>query len=114
MINPWLILGAITAIVGAYFYGRHDGGEMADAQRLRDEQVARQVFAQAQTAAAGEIAKIKVRNVTVQQTLEREIHEKPVYRDCKHSPDGLRSLNAALTGAEPADGGQLPAADPAR
>lgn len=114
MINPWIILGVIAAIVGAYFYGRHDGGEITEAQQRRDKEVARQVFDQAQAAAAGEIAKIKVRNVTVQQTLEREIHEKPVYRDCKHTPDGLRSLNAALTGTEPADGGKLPAADPAR
>ena len=114
MINPWLILGAIAAILGAYFYGRHDGGEIAEAQQLRDKEVARQVFDQAQAAAAGEIAKIKVRNVTVQQTLEREIREKPVYRDCRHSPDGLRSLNAALTGSEPADGGELPGPDPAR
>ena len=112
--NPWLILGAFLALVGAYFYGRHDGGEIAEAQRLRDEQVVRQVFDQAQAAAAGEIAKIRVRNTTTLQTLEKEIHEKPVYRDCRHTPDGLRSINAAITGAEPADSGKLPAADPAR
>lgn len=112
--NPMLILAAVLALIGAYFYGRHDGGEIAEAQRLRDEQVARQVFDQAQAAAAQEIAKIKVRNTTVQQTLEKEIHEKPVYRDCHHSPDGLRSINAALAGSEPAGGGELPAADPAR
>lgn len=112
--SPILMLAVILALIGAYFYGRHDGGEIAEAQRLRDEQVARQVFEQAQAAAAGEIAKIKVRNTTTLQTLEKEIHEKPVYRDCRHSPDGLRSINAAITGAEPADGGKLPAADPAR
>lgn len=114
MPSPMLMLGALLALIGAYFYGRHDGGEIAEAQRLRDEQVARQVFDQAQSAAAQEIAKIKVRNTTVQQTLEREIHEKPVYRDCRHSPDGLRGINAALAGSEPADGGKLPAADAAR
>lgn len=109
-----MILVALVALITAYFAGRNDGAEIAEAQRLRDEQVARQVFDQAQAAAAQEIAKIKVRNTTVQQTLQREIHEKPVYLDCRHSPDGLRSLNAALAGAEPADGGKLPAADPAR
>lgn len=112
--NPYLILAALAAILGAYFYGRHDGSEIAAAQRLRDEQVARQVFDQAQAAAAGEIAKIKVRNVTVQQTLEKEIHEKPVYRDCRHTPDGLRSINAAILGTEPADRGKLPDPDTAR
>lgn len=112
--NPYLILAALAAILGAYFYGRHDGSEIAAAQRLRDEQVARQVFDQAQAATAKEIAKIKVRNVTVQQTLEKEIHEKPVYRDCRHTPDGLRSINAALAGTEPAYRGKLPDPDPAR
>lgn len=114
MINPYIILAALVAIATAYLYGRHDGSEIAAAQRLRDEQVARQVFDQAQAAAAGEIAKIKVRNVTVQQTLEKEIHEKPVYRDCRHTPDGLRSINAALAGTEPPDRGKLPEPDPAR
>ena len=110
--NPYLILAALAAILGAYFYGRHDGSEIAAAQRLRDEQVARQVFDQAQAAAAGEIAKIKVVNQVNRQVLEREIVEKPVYRECVNTDDGLRAINAALENRPlPAGGGKLPEAD---
>lgn len=111
--SPLLIVGALLALIGAYFYGRHDGSEIAAAQRLRDEQVARQVFDQAQAAAAGEIAKIKVVNKTIHAEVRREIHQEPVYRDCRNTDVGLRGINAALAGRpEPADGGKLPEPDP--
>ena len=113
MINPWMILAALAAIAGAYFYGRHDGGEIAEAQRLRDEQVARQVFDQAQAAAAGEIGKIKVRHTTITNEVQREIHKEPVYRDCRNTDVGMRGINAALAGAQPADRGELPDPDAA-
>lgn len=112
--NPYIFLAAMAAILGAYFYGRHDGSEIAAAQRLRDEQVARQVFDQAQAAAAGEIARIKVVNKTIHAEVRREIHQEPVYRDCRNTDVGLRGINAALAGrAQPADGGKLPEPDPA-
>lgn len=115
MINPWVILAAVVAVIAAYMGGRHDGREIADAQRLRDEQVARQVFDQAQAAAAGEIAKIKVINKTIHAEVRREIHQEPVYRDCRNTDVGLRGINAALAGRpEPADGGKLPDLDAAR
>jgi hypothetical protein len=110
MINPWLILAAAIALIGAYAYGRHDGSELASAQRQRDEQVARQVFDRAQAAAAAEIAKIKVRHTTVNAEVRREIHKEPVYRDCVNTDVGLRGINAALVGTQPADSGKLPAA----
>lgn len=113
MINPWIILAALAAIVGAYFYGRSDGAEIAAAQRLRDEQVARQVFDQAQAAAAGEIAKIRVRNTTITNEVRREVLHEPVYRDCINTDVGLRGINAALAGTVPADGGKLPDPDAA-
>lgn len=112
--SPLLILGVLLALIGAYFYGRGDGAELAAAQRLRDEQVARQVFDQAQAAAAGEIAKIKVVNKTIHAEVRREIHQEPVYRDCRNTDVGLRGINSALSGlAQPVDGGKLPDPDAA-
>ena len=45
------------------------------------------------------------------ERVTRETVEKPVYRDCRHSPDGLRDINSALTNSEPADGGDVPGVD---
>ena len=52
----------------------------------------------------------------IRQETEREIQTRTVYADCRHSPEQLQRLNAAL--AEPGSasapgGGQLPAADAA-
>jgi|SRR6186713_1828932 len=114
--NPWALLGivlAASALTGtAYVRGRHDGenAEIASRQRVEDVRVA--ATEAAASAAASAISKIEVRHVQIRQQLETTVREVPVYRDCRHDPAGLQRLNAALTepGAEPAGGGQLPAA----
>ncbi|MBS1188894.1 MAG: hypothetical protein H6R10_686 [Rhodocyclaceae bacterium] len=107
--NPYIIIAAILAAVGSYFWGRSDGAELADAAQLREERIAEKAREAAQQGAASEIAKLEIKNVTIKQRVERETREVPVYRNCRHSPDGLRAINAALTnGAESPGGGELP------
>jgi len=67
-------------------------------------------------AAASEIAKIDVKNVTIRQRAETITREVPVYTDCHNTPDAMRVLNDALTGAEsgPAGSGVVPPANPTR
>jgi len=62
-------------------------------------------------AAADQIALIKPKNVTIQQTLQKEIYEKPVYRDCVNTTLGLQSINAALTNTIVPSDGKLSKAD---
>lgn len=47
--------------------------------------------------AAEAIAKLEPKLTTLKERVTREIVEKPVYRECVHSPDGLRDINASLT-----------------
>lgn len=104
--NQLVIIGALT--VGAFLGGAMVGSkweEGANARRMQAEATARQ---EALTAAAKEIAKIDVKRVTIRAPLEKEIHEKVVYRECQHTPDGLRQLNQALAGEGAADTGKLP------
>lgn len=114
--NAWLIVGivALTNVTtGAFMYGA--GGDACKARQVDIEDTLRSVQAAAQQGAASAIAAQQPINRTIVQKVQREIIETPVYRDCKHSPDGLRGVNAALTGrAEPAGGGELPGAQPAR
>lgn len=104
---------AVAAVGGAYLYGRQAGRDACTAAAARDEQVARIASDAAASAAAGAIAKIRVTHTTIRQEAEREIHTRTEYRDCRHGPEQLQRLNAALAGAgpEPAGGGELPAAD---
>lgn len=66
----------------------------------------------AQQGAADAISKIEVRNVTVRQALQREIIEKPVFRDCRSGPAAVQLLNraAGIEPVEPAGSGVMPAA----
>lgn len=112
LINPYMALGALLALVGAFFFGIKVGADREVATAARIEARVRQTEDAAMKAAAAEIAKIEVTNKTVKQVLEREIVEKPVYRDCHNTPDGVRSINSALENRPlPPSDRKLPDAD---
>lgn len=90
----WLLL--VAALVGSYGWGRHDGAALMEAACNRGIERVTQAVAAAQTKTAEDISKMEVKHVTVQRRIERTTREVPVYRDCRHSADGLRALNDAL------------------
>ncbi len=108
----FVILGCVivAAIGGAYTKGRSDGKAVLIAQQARDDQIRMETLQLAQLAAAEEIARIEVKNVTIRQKLETEIREKPVYRDCLADQRVLDTVNEAITGDTAAGQGELPAA----
>lgn len=118
--NPYVLLGgvlaAIVAIGGAYLQGRSDGLNKCEAAQARDERVAQIATAAAADAAASAISRIEVKHATIRQTLQREVIEKPVYRDCRSGPDAVSVFNSSIepdAAASAADPGQLPAPDSA-
>lgn len=118
--NPYVLLGGLAAFLiavgGAYIQGRSDGFDKCEAATARDERVAQIATAAAADAAASAISKIEVRNETIRQTLQREVIEKPVYRDCHSGPAAVGLFNSAIdpaAAASTADPGKLPAPDAA-
>ena len=112
MPSPWLLLAFVVALIAAYFKGCNDGADLAEGQQAREERIAATAYDAAQRGAAKAIAGIEVKNVTIKQKMETEIREKPVYIDCRHTPDDLRLVNAALTGEpEPLGDRELPRLD---
>lgn len=116
--NPYLIVGLLVAAGvmtgGAYYQGRQDGANQIEAQQKREGELSQKAADAATSAAATAISQIKIQHRTVQQEVQREVAERIVYRECLHSPDGLRNINAALTGRaarpEAAGSGVLPGA----
>lgn len=108
--NPWLILGAVLACAGSFWYGTEVGadGEIANQKKLDDVVVA--VEKAAQQGAAQAIAANRPRNTTIVNEVQREIQNHTVYAECRNTPAGVLGINEALTGkrAEPAGGGKLP------
>lgn len=105
-----LVVGMI-ATAGAYHYGgKHMKAKMLS-ELARENQLAQEVYEAALAATAEEISKIQIVNTTVREELEREIHHRTEYRDCRHDDNALRLLNAILSqelSAESADTDQLP------
>lgn len=114
MPNPYVILVALLAIAGSFFYGMRVGNDRAVAQQARVEQLIEKVSEAAQRGAAKEIANIKIVNQTQRQVIERETRVVPDYSQCRNSPDGLRAINAALENRAGSTGsGVVPDADSA-
>jgi uncharacterized membrane protein len=112
--NPWVILGVVLALAGAFGYGAHLGRRFEMTDRLRDDALLAKVQDAAQTGAATEIAKIKPIHRTTTQVLEREIVNSPLPPDCRISDVGLRSLNAIIENRPFSAGDRVvPEADPA-
>lgn len=100
MIQGYLIAGiaGLALSVGAYLYGRHDGKQIEEARQLAEQAIVEKARDAMLRAAAEAIAGIDVVNKTIRQEVQREIVEKPVYRDCRADPGIVRAINAAKTG----------------
>lgn len=96
-----LLIGALSVAIltgGAYIKGRQDGNAIARADQAEVLELARKVRDDAQRGAAEAIARIEIRHTTVRAAVEREIHEKLVYGECRHTDYALRRINSALIG----------------
>ena len=113
--SPWAVVGAAGLLLAAYGAGRWDGARLERESQQRAEETARRATEAALAATAEAISKITVKHQTIRQEVQREIVEKPVYRDCRADPGVLQLYNAAKTGAEPepVGGSELPGAGPA-
>ena len=99
--NPYVILAVVVlwggSVGSAFWYGTGVGKDGEIANQAENRQLIIDTREQAQQGAASEIAKLKPKYTTIQGKLETVVRENVVYRDCKHSPEALRLINAALT-----------------
>ena len=110
------LAAALAVMIGAaYLKGREDGRDSEQAQVAREASLVAVTRAVALRSAAEAIAQIQVTHSTIRQAVEREIVEKPVYRDgCKHSDRVMQLINAAIAGTNVAAADrELPGADAA-
>lgn len=110
--NPYLIIATLVAVLAAGAGGFKLGADHEVAAKAREDKHITEAVKAANKASAEAIAKIKVVNKTVQNEVQREVQNNIVYRDCKHTSDGLRLLNEALTGSKPTGDSKLPRTDP--
>lgn len=93
------VLVWVASVVGSYFYGLHNGQAIEQAKQAAVKSAMEETREAAKQGAADAIAKIVVRNTTVQGRVETIVRDNPVYRDCKHDDASLQLINQALTGS---------------
>lgn len=109
-----LLWVASIAAAGWWAYGAGKDSELAT--QAREDRTALVASEAAASAAAAAINQIEVKHVTVRQQLEREVIDRPVYRDCRSGDDVVRLFNSTIPGAAAVaapGGGELPATDAA-
>jgi hypothetical protein len=113
--NPYAILAAVILVIalftGTYVKGRVDGLKKCQDRIavLQAEATARAVAEQdkaveAATKLEAQRVRTEIKYRTITKIVEKLV-ERPVYRDVCFDDDGLRLVNAALTGS-PAPAGQ--------
>ena len=112
--NPYLIIGALLACAGCFWYGTEVGEDGEKAKQAAFADTVREVRDAAQAGAAQAIAANQPINKTIVQKVQHEIQTNTVYAECKHTPGGLSGINEALTGrAQPPGDSKLPGTVPA-
>ena len=105
-IRPYIYLALVLALLGvigaAYLKGREHERDAIQLQQFKDADLVATTRAAAARGAAEEIAKIQVNHQTIRREVEREIVQKPVYRDCGGDERVMRLVNDALAGRAPA------------
>lgn len=107
---------ALTAAVGGvWLHGQKTGREQCQAAEALAREVAAQASQEAASAAAHAISKMRTRNVTIRQQLEREIQTREVFRDCRSggAARGLLNATPGIAAASSPGDRELPAAGPA-
>lgn len=118
--SPWLLLAGLLLSVatggGAYIYGLGVGEAKVLARQSSQDALIREVIDASSQAAASEIAKIKVRHVTVNQQLQKEIQERTIYAECHTGPDVVRLFNStappSAAASESTDSRSMPGESP--
>lgn len=107
-LNPWLILAFVLALGASHTWAYVKGGSSKENAILAEQKRQDELVAKVQQSTADAIAQIKVKHVTVRQELEKQILERPVYRDCVADDRVLELVNEAITGNSAPGSGQLP------
>jgi hypothetical protein len=118
--NPYILIAigiAWVASVGFAGYKGADYGETkAKAEQATLDDALKQTREAALEGAALAIAANRPINNTIVQKVQREIQTNTIYTECRHTANGLRGVNEALTGksSQPAGDSKLPGTVPAK
>lgn len=101
MLNPWIVVGWLVSLAvaagGAGLYAWNARADKCELDALRIDQAATAARDAAIDAAAKAIAGIDIKHTTINRRVEREVIEKPVYKECRHTPEMMETIKEAMT-----------------
>ncbi len=113
MPNPYILLALVigwgASVAGAGWWGIGIGEDRIIATQAKVNKAIDETRAAAQQGAADAIAKIEIKNITVNRKLETLVRENRVFADCRSGPSSVHLYNSSIPGySEPPGGKQLP------
>lgn len=105
---PWLLGGAVIAILGALGAGYKLGSDVTEGRFLKAAEARQSALERRRGTRAAKVAVITVQGSTIQEKVRVQTVEVPVYRECRATPDVVLGINAALVGTGPAGDRELP------
>jgi hypothetical protein len=118
--NPYILLAIGIAWVASVGYAGYTGIDYGEAKTLASQAKLDDAVKQTRNAAlegaALAIAANKPINQTIVQKVQREIQTNTIYTECRHTANGLRGVNEAITGKTslPAGDSKLPGLIPSK
>lgn len=91
----------LIVLGGSFGAGYAVRGAKCESDALLIEKASLQAGNKATEASTKAIAKIRQTQTTIKQEVQREISQKPEYRDCLHDDGVVRNINGALSGQPP-------------
>ena len=100
--NFYMVLGgaalAVAGVTGVFFYGVEVGQDREVARQKSVTDVAKAAVEARDLQVADLLSKIEVKNEQITQPVIREVRTRTVYAECKHTAEGLKAVNRAITG----------------
>lgn len=101
LINPWVVVAWLVSLAiasgGAYWYAWDARSDKCELDGLRIDKAATAARDAAIDAASKAIAGIDIKHTTINRKVEREVIEKPVYKECRHTPEMFETIKEAMT-----------------
>lgn len=96
--NPYIILGAVLAVISASIGGFFFGMDYKEKQHSAMELERKIGWGEALEAAAKEISKVKIYNKNITTQAETVIREKTILQECKNPAEMVTLINRAAKG----------------
>lgn len=100
MIYAGVAIAWLLSLGGAFWYGTGVGEDSVLAFNAKSADIVAETRRVTNEAVSDGIAKIQVKNTTINRKLETQVRTEKVFTDCRSGPSAVELFNQGIPGAE--------------